>query len=302
MRKILLIFAFLIFFGFVNDYEISYANPESNVYGKVYNDCKLFSKASVDEYLFIVPESYFVVVLDELDSYYRVQYKNYFGYVEKDKVEICNFIPNVKFLEGVTFDINNLFGTQIWSKPSDLSNTLTTISAGTCGITYIGNAYGDIPSGGVGNLWYYVIYTPNEFSTNVYEGYVYSENTINLSNVVVNLESNKTEKQELNDKNILFSNGLIKTIIVSIIAIPIILFILFILYKFIKIYQNKTNKDKNNNKYSSELKMEIDDKNNIKEEISKIVDNGAYIKKKKLDTEKINYLTFPHYENEDDWL
>lgn len=302
-----MIFAFLIFFIFNQTTLVAYATPESNSYGKVLDNCKLYLNLSLnsDECLFIIPESYFVVVLDDVNNQcYKVQYKKYIGYVLKEKISICSFIPTVKYLDGVTFDIKPSSGTQIWSRPTDLSKPVTIISAGTCDIDYIASIYGDIPSGGVSNLWYYVTYTSNEFSTNVYEGYIYSENTLNLSTIPVNLENNNGDGVTEKSKNLLISSGTLKTIIISIIAIPIILFLVFILYKIIKIIQKNTNKTKisDNCCEAKTVGMIRSENDSLKNELHKLK-NEEFVRKKKVN--KLNeygYPKFPVYENDDDWL
>ncbi len=304
----MLIIAVFILLPTNNNCIVANGKPVSNPYGKVLYDCKLYFNTSLEnqEYLFIIPESYFVMILDSSNSeYFKVQYKNYIGFALKNKIEICNFIPEVKFLDGITFDIKLTSGTQIWSNPSDLSNKITTISAGTLNIEYIAAAYGDIPLGGVSNLWYYVKYTSAEFSTNVYEGYIYSENTTNLSPIKTNIESNVRYTSNVSNNELRFANGTIKTIIVSVIAIPIILFLLFIMYKIAKIIQKKTDKYKNTNNYVSDNIETSNENENLKNEIDKLK-NEKFIKKRKCVNKKEanypDYPEFPSYENDDDWL
>ena len=108
-----------------------------------------------------------------------------------------------------------------------------------------------VPSGGESNLWYFVFYTPSENSTNVYEGYIYSENTINLSEIVANTETNpEVISNETVDDNIIYISSTIKTIIITIITIPVILFFVIILYKLIKKFGKNT-------KYNNNLQNNI---------------------------------------------
>ena len=75
---------------------------------------------------------------------------------------------------------------KIWQYPTTSSTAFATLDAGTCDVSYIASVSGQIPNGGKSDIWYYVVYTPSFDSTNVYEGYVYSENTTNLSEIILN--------------------------------------------------------------------------------------------------------------------
>ncbi len=257
MKKILIILVLLLqFLPNENLPKASCANQESTCYAKALSNCTLY-KSSVfqNEFKniwFIVPETYFVKILSTVsENCYKVQYDKFVGYVEASKIVVAEFIPNVKSLENVTFDIKQTSGTQLWSAPDVSSGTiLTTISAGTKNIDYIAEIYGTIPSGGISNLWYYVSYTPVSNATNYYEGYIYSENITNLSNIAINEEKNpepeqnnnvieKADDQAANSNNYFISSSA-KTIIIALISVPIILLISIILYKFVKKLKNNT--------------------------------------------------------------
>jgi hypothetical protein len=230
------------------------ANVEKNCYAKALNGCVLYKSQEMNndynDILFIVPETYFVLILDVIDEdkCYMVQYDKYIGYVSPKFVEIATFNPIVKTLENITFDIRSNVGTQIWSAPSTKSDIYTTLSAGTKSVKYIASVEGMIPIGCESNIWYYVLYTPNDNSTNVYEGYIYSENTINLSEIISNNETNpEVISNNVFDDDLIYISSTIKTIVVAIIAIPIILFIAIILYKLVKKIRKTTKYDKNIN-------------------------------------------------------
>ena len=289
----------------------SYAMSETNTYAKALKDCVLYKSSemtyNVDNIYFIIPESYFVVVLDNVsDNCFKVQYDKYVGYVDSSYLVIATFIPIVKTLESVTCDIKQTSGTQIWNKPSSDGAVLTTISAGTKNISYIAKVYGEIPSGGESNLWYYISYTPKFSSTNVYEGYIYSENVANISEIVFNAEINPEilDDEFLNDDVIYISSSM-KTVLVVFIAVPIILLILIILYKLMKNLRKNTKLNNFEEKYNRE---------NISYENDYVKENNenTLLKSKLHQMQKFplfrktnykkHYPPFPNYDSEDDLL
>lgn len=248
-----------------------YAQSSDEVkYAKAHEDCILYKTSEMnndyDSVYFEVPETYFVTILNivEKDVCYMVQYDRYVGYVDAKSVSLVNFSPIVKTLSNISFDIKNNSGTQIWSAPTTQSDIYTTLSAGTKNINYIASVSGSIPDGGKSDVWYYISYTPNINSTNFYEGYIYSENTINLSNIVANLEvDSEIILDDFKNEKIFFISSTIKTIIVAIMVIPIILFLTIILYKITKKFKKTTNYTKNTDS-NNDLKLSeksIDSKN-----------------------------------------
>lgn len=326
MKKISIFFAFLIFFSNFKFCEnLAFANVENATYAKALVGCTLYKNEnldnSIDNIYFVIPESYFVLVLRSVnDNCLLVQYDKYIGYVDVSTVVISTFIPEVKTLENITCDIKDTSGTQIWSLPSATTGrVLTTILSGTKDIHYIAYVYGTIPSGGESNLWYYVSYTPSTNETDVYEGYVYSENITNLSEIPINTENNpepNIEANEDSDNNSFVISSSFQTIIIAIISIPIILLISIILYKLIKKLKENTNNRKNlkNEKYekfdtSSISAYNYQDSNNNK--LKQQIDNlskKSFIRKRRHSYGISNYHSdgkypeFPSYNSDDDLL
>lgn len=292
--KILIKFILIlsVLFGSSNYNIANSEESQTTTYAKVLVDCKLYrNKEMNDVYsniLFVIPESYFVVILESVsDDCFKVQYDRFVGYVKSSTIEIATFVPIVKTLNDITFDIKSTAGTQIWSEPTTKSDIKTTISAGTKNIKYIAYSFGSVPSDGESNIWYYVYYTPNENSTNVFEGYIYSENTTNLSEIVLNLECNPEKiSDEVESENLIYISSTIKTIVIAIIVIPIILFLLIILYKILK-------KIKKNTKYANF-------QNKFSEGNSECIDKG--INAEKIDKFKSMTLVENHEDEFDDDL
>lgn len=318
MKKIYcFIFCLILNFNYKSNVE-TYAKSETNTYAKALDYCVFYKssdlKNEIDNIYFVIPETYFVIVLETVsDECFKVQYDKYVGYVKSSSVVIATFIPIVKTLEGVTCSIKETSGTQIWNKPSTSGSVLTTISAGTDDISYIAMVYGSIPSGGESNLWYYISYTPNFNSTNVYEGYVYSENVTNMSEIIPNAESNPEIIRDENlSGSVIYISSSMKTILVVLIAVPIILLILIILYKIINKFRKNTNTQnfqQNNNHDTQtyenqdfEHDLEFND-SNLKNKINKMRGVPFVKKLKKNPTlNKTNYPQFPTYDSDDDWL
>lgn len=246
-------------------------NEDTIIYAKVLDDCVLFKNEEMNlefnNVYFQIPESYFIVVLETIsETCLKVQYGKYIGFIDATKVEIAKFVPVVKTLENVTFDIKENVGTKIWQYPTTSSNVFTTLSAGTKNIVYIASVSGQIPTGGKSDVWFYVYYTPSFDSTNVYEGYVYSENTTNLSEIVFNNETNPVIISEEMDgnENLIFISTTIKTIVIAVIFIPIILFFAVILFNLIKKLKKNTKYSKNNLKKDSDDIEDFSKQQNIK--------------------------------------
>ena len=279
-------------------------------YAKVLDGCVLYKDAGLSSaaqgVIFEIPESYFVYILEEVSNeILKVQYGKFVGFVKASMVVRSTFVPVVKTLDGVTCDIKSTAGTQVWSSPSSNSRVLTTISAGTKNISYIAKCVGDVPTGGQSNVWFYVSYTPEFNSTNVYEGYVYSENVTNLSSIFLNTESNPEVLNESDkSENVIFISSSIKTVLIVLIAIPIIVLILIILYKLSKKYLKNTNKSQFDEKYNYNKTDDFEEKNENKlnNQLNNFK-NLSFIKRHAVSENNTpTYPEFPHYDSEDDLL
>jgi len=231
----------------------------SVLFAKANESCVLYKTQSMSDSIsnvyFFVPSTYFVSIISKInDSIYRVQYENFVGFVSTESIDIVSFVPSTPKPNNITFDISQKSGTQIWSLPSDNSgNILTTISADTKNIEYIASTTGDIPIGGNSNIWFYARYTPASNSTSVYEGYVYSEATTNLSHIPNNLEYEPAELTT-QDKPIEIDNT---TQVLMIILICLPFLILFVLACYKMAIAIKEHKQKNKKFIFQEEKEKI---------------------------------------------
>lgn len=250
-RKILQFLCLLIFcetlvfsqkFASKNNSQMCFAEePESTCYAKALDSCTLFKSESLSnengEVLFIVPEGYFVAIVNAIsESVLLVRYDKYLGYVSASSIKRVSFVPKQKTLTGVTLDIKSSSGTQIWSIPSTKGEQLYSIERGASGIKYIAKVYGELLPAGQSNLWYFVSYTPPESPTDVYTGYIYSQNVTNLGAIPPNTEADPEPVQTDGpaESGLIYLNSPIKTLIVTLVAVPIILLIAILLYRLVK--------------------------------------------------------------------
>ena len=55
---------------------------------------------------FIIPETYLVIILETIsDNCFKVQYDKFIGYVDSSTVILATFVPIVKTLDNISFDM-----------------------------------------------------------------------------------------------------------------------------------------------------------------------------------------------------
>ncbi len=211
--------------------------PSQVEYAKIKKDCHLFTTSDISDLSyrnvkFILPESYFVVVLSHVSSSIaRVDYDGQVGYVDASKIKVVDFVPIQPTLEGITFDISSKSGTHIRLAPSDSAEILEIVPAGASSLIYVGQIVGDIPVGGSSNIWYLAVYTPSSSTTSVIEGYVYSERTTNLTPIKANAEDiiEPPKNEEQADAESFAISGAVKGILIALICLPILLVFILLL-------------------------------------------------------------------------
>lgn len=308
--------SFILFPSNLERINICCAKEETTTYAKASALCTLYKNANltdeIDNIIFVVPETYFVTILEVIsDNCMKVQYGNYVGFVDSSTVVIATFIPIVKILEDITCDIKDTSGTQVWSKPSSSSSVLTTIPAGTKNIKYVAMAFGKIPSGGESNVWYYINYTPESNSTNVYEGYIYSENITNLTEIIANAETNpEIIRSDINgDDYAIYISSPVRALIIALVAIPVIILVLIVLYKLTK--QIKSKNQKTSQEFNVNVKPNFDynyenslynNPHNLKQELHQMSEQQFIRKTNPYNSRHENYPIYPNYDSDDDML
>ena len=244
---------FIYFLSLISPYNYSLKNINSAqlyesskiVYAKVLDNCMLYRTSTMSNdfsnVLFYIPTTYFVSIVSKVsDDVVKVQYREYSGFCYYKNISPVSFNPITTSLQGITFDINPTAGTQLWNIPSSTNGIkLTTIPANTHRIEYISCTTGEIPLGGTVNTWYYARYTPSNIATAVYEGYIYSEATVNLSNIPSNLEvENEPPSSNTSAETIPMSSA-IKTILIILICLPFVILLIASIIKATKHIKDK---------------------------------------------------------------
>ena len=241
MKKLLTICATLLFviisIFVVKNTQAIHASTDAftSGYAKVTsNDCYILSKPQNDSGIFLLEQSYYVKVTEVYDEiYFKVQYLEFEGYVEKSKVQFVEEFPKEPFLIGITFDIYDLGNVCLRSTPETTdndSNILCTIKKSSKNIMYYGKCTGEEAINSLGNIWYYCGYQ-DEYE-NIYKGYIYAPLTRNLSAISSSSESLTLVNIDnfMPIDKLLYLNLSTKNLLIVITALPTI----FAIYLFVK--------------------------------------------------------------------
>ena len=301
----------------------AYELTTSYGYYKCDSSCLLFKTSditdmSITNIHFIVPEGYFVKKIREISSTtLEVSYAGKTGFVMTERVREVDFLPENKYLQNITFDISSFSGTKLWKTPSttESNNILVShIPAGTKNISYIAEARGEIPAGATSSVWYFCNYSPIDDPTSVFEGYIHSEKTINLSTIPENIEG---KIQETTDNigaqtNTLELSKNVQIILISLISLPLlVIVVLLFLSSKRKDTQMSQNKSENEDIYkldNSEISRKntqaknIDYLKNKKFSIKKSFENFMYENIDDAPTSKKRIIAFDTLDDEDDLL
>ena len=180
------------------------------------------SSTNLTEIILIVEKIYFVEILSENSSNYKVNYNGQIGYVKKNDVELVSNIPNTPFPNNIQIIICsdcNLRSTP--TTKSSTNNIITTLHANEKNIQFIGRIFADEVIDFGGTTWYYIKYN-NQY------GYIYNKYVKSITPIY----ENKEESVPVNDLSLNNTNPLTDSpslIIIILLFIPIII-ILFILY------------------------------------------------------------------------
>ena len=225
--------------------------PLMKKYAKAKENCFLFkttdiSSLNYSNIFFCVPETYFVTILQEINSaIYKVEYKGKVGYVSADSVILSTFVPVVPTLDDVFCDVVSSSGTQIRSSPNSETkdNILANIPASSKNLEYVAFIFGIKPVGSLSDVWFYVYYFPESDPTSYYEGYVFSEKVCNVSEIVLNKENNPEIEGDEKNMNLNTSKN-VKVILLVLILLPIVLVFVLVAFRSKNQHQNQKENDK----------------------------------------------------------
>lgn len=170
MKKFIIFFLVVISPCFLLCSQRQTASANEVIYAKIEHDnIFLYSSPSEENKLFVLPESYFVKLLNEAnDNFYYCSYKDIKGYVKKDEVVAMKGTPIKPYVEGL-FRIFSLEGTGLYSSPNFTGEKIAIIPYLTDNLIYYGTISGQsIPD--KTDKWIYCKYN----SSTSFCGYVYS--------------------------------------------------------------------------------------------------------------------------------
>ena len=146
--------------------------------------------ASGDNLAFYVEQSYYVKLLEnEVDGFYKAQYYDEVGYVQKKDLVFVEGVPANPYPSNISFRVFSLSGLNMRSTPIESGgpfNIITTIPYLENNLMYYGKTQGEEAVLYKGNVWYYAKYLVS--GTDQPKGYLYSVFCDLLTTIPVNVE------------------------------------------------------------------------------------------------------------------
>lgn len=176
---------------------------ESAAYYRVVdNETYLFLTPLLEQQYFLLPNTYFVYVLDMVsDSVAHVKFDDIEGYVNINKMQACYSTPNTPFPSEQHLNIMSVCNVVVYSAPTDESQYIGLIPFNATNIKYYGTITGKEAINGFGNIWHYVKF--NSFEQGIISGYVYAALTNELVLAPTNEEIVVTQEQQSVDTSVL---------------------------------------------------------------------------------------------------
>ena len=151
MKTLIIVLAAI--FGLTGLSPIYTAKAESEVktyYAQISSDEAYFYSDALDHEstaLFVLPETYFVLLLGEEPNFYYAKYKDLYGYVKKNEVTPVSGTPTLES-PNTTFRNMLLHNLEVYDKPFVGANAIASLSPVQSNVTYYGTIEGDalVPS------------------------------------------------------------------------------------------------------------------------------------------------------------
>lgn len=124
--------------------------------------------------LFVLPKTYFVQLLDNAgNDFFKAKYKDFYGYVKKDKVMPVVGTPQTPYLNDINFRVFAELSRDMRTYPTTKTNSSQVVYVPNLSrnLTYFGTVIGDSLIDGRTNVWYYCKYSADKD----YYGYIYSD-------------------------------------------------------------------------------------------------------------------------------
>ena len=206
-----------------HNFGICYANMSNFARVTSYYTYIYKTKSFLEDYnniLCLAETTYFVKILENTDTYCKVEYNGIVGYVDLDKITKVSGTPLMPYPNNVTIVTANTCNLRSSPKTEE-NNILTTIPKNTTSLTFIGRTIGEEAIDFGGNTWYYVKY-------NSTYGYIYNKYVESISSIFKNTETLDETINLESPKNPITSVETITYIIILSIPFLVILCILYI--------------------------------------------------------------------------
>lgn len=248
------ILSFFIFCSFLIFYDNSPATVRADTlttyaYARVEDSSTYFytfpQKSVSDNALFILPESYFVLLLSNFnDAFYKAQYRDLVGYVLKDEVSPVAETPNNPFLQNFSFWVFSSDGRNVYNSPTSKNSTVTTTVELQAPVDYYGIMSGEEMVSGRGTTWYFC--KANDKFGYLYEGLCDTLSTFTLNTEqVTNIENPFIDNDFYLYSLVEMTSGL-KILVLFLLIVPA-LFLIYLLFKPFKL-EGKSEKIKQHSK------------------------------------------------------
>ena len=173
MKTLIFVLAILTLFGGSQPLSASAASESGKTYyAKVLSEnTHFYSKSGeIFEDKFILPNSFFVLLIGEEDEYYQAKYLDLFGYVKKNEVIPMDGTPSNPYPNN-TFRARANGGLEVYSAPRRGATVIGNLDFLQDGILKYGEITGDELISYSTNKWFYCSFQQNGVTS---QGYVFS--------------------------------------------------------------------------------------------------------------------------------
>ncbi len=243
MKKLILLMFFAFFISFISP-QISEQKAfakSTEIYAKITsNNIYFYSLAEEKEEckLFLLPASYFVLLLSAKEDFYYAKYQDVFGYVKQSDVVPMRGVPSNPYAKA-SFRVFALDGLGLFKSPKMSAEKIATLPYLCDDFTFYGCINGEEAVPNKSNQWYFV-----KYSQSGKMGYVYSVFCDNFSTIPQNSETFEVISSPLFTEE--EASAELSPVAMTFIVIGVSLPCLIVLYLLIKpnMYKEKLPKDK----------------------------------------------------------
>ena len=252
MKKIIFFIATFIFI-LLSPFNITevHASESKTYYAKVLNNSTYFYASpslQTGEQLFVIPSSYFVLLIDDADEdFYHAKYKDLYGYVKKNDVTPMDGTPLNPYANS-SFRVFSQNGLSLMAKPQKNAQVLGTLQFLQEGIPLYGEIIGEELFENSTSTWYYCSSIVNGNSVT---GYAFSYYCDLINKAGENTEYFPQITGKLDFSNPISSGGGLSDTVKAIIILAVSLPCLVVLYLLLSPHKHKLPKSKTKVKTAS---------------------------------------------------